>query len=48
MTEDQIAALKRLRRKIEIMRLDLKSAGNMRHHDAEEMLSLVMILEKGQ
>ena len=48
MTEDQRAALKRLRRKIEIMHLDLKGSGDRRYHDTEELLALVKVLEKEQ
>ena len=46
MTEDQKAVLKRLRRKIEIMHMDLKAQHNGRYHDTSEMLALVEILEK--
>jgi hypothetical protein len=46
MTEDQKAALKRLRRKVEIMHLDLKRANNTRYHDTAEMLALIALLEK--
>lgn len=46
MTEDQKAALLRLRRKIEVMHLDLKRANNTRYHDTAEMLALITILEK--
>lgn len=46
MTETQKAALLRLRRKVEIMHLDLKSANNQRYHDAAEMLRLIELVEK--
>ena len=45
MTEEQEIVLKRLRRKIEVMHLDLKSANNTRYHDTAEMLKLVEMLE---
>ena len=46
MTEAQQAALKRLRRKVEVMHLDLKTLNNTRYHDTAEMLKLIEILEK--
>jgi hypothetical protein len=46
MTETKQAALKRLRRKVEIMDLDFRAANNTRHHDTAEMLKLIEILEK--
>ena len=46
MTENQKAAMKRLRRKVEVMHLDLKAAHNTRHHDTAEMLTLIEIVEK--
>lgn len=46
MTEDQRIILKRLRRKIEIMHLDLKAQQNMRYRDTEEMLSLLSMLDR--
>jgi len=45
-TENQQAALKRLRRKVEIMHMELKAQNNMRYHDTAEMLSLIAIMEK--
>ena len=47
MTPDQKVLLKRLRRKIEIMHMDLKALANTRHHDTAEMLKLVEMLERG-
>lgn len=41
------AALIRLRRKIEIMRLDFKAQNNPKYHDCNEMLTLLDILERG-
>lgn len=41
MTEEQRVALKRLRRKVEIMHMDLRASGNNRHHDTFEMLALL-------
>ena len=46
MSEEQRAVLLRLRRKVEIMHLDLKSANNLRYHDTAEMLKLIELLEK--
>lgn len=48
MTEAQQAALKRLRRKVEVMHLDLKTLNNTRYHDTAEMLKLIEILEKDE
>lgn len=39
------AAAKRLRRKLEILRLDFKAANNNRRHDIDECLSLLSIME---
>jgi hypothetical protein len=44
-TEDQKAVLTRLRRKIEIMHLDLQAQQNARYHDTHEMLALITLLE---
>ena len=46
MTETKQAALKRLRRKVEIMDLDFRAMGNTRRHDTAEMLKLIEIMEK--
>lgn len=46
MTPDQRAVLHRLRRKIEVMHLDLKAQNNMRYHDTQEMLALIDILDR--
>ena len=45
MNSDQHAILKRLRRKAEILKMDLKSANDMKHHDVNEMLLLIDMLE---
>ena len=45
MTENQKAALQRLRRKIEILRLDMKAQNNPCYHDLAEMLKLVDMME---
>lgn len=37
---------KRIRRKAEIMRLDQKSAGSVRMHDSNEILTLLDILDR--
>ncbi|MGA1207890.1 MAG: hypothetical protein ACO31Z_09030 [Litorivicinaceae bacterium] len=46
MNTDQQAILKRIRRKAEIMRLDLKAKNDPKYHDAGEILSLLDLLEK--
>ena len=46
MTTDQYAILRRIRRKAEIMRMDLKSKNDQAYHDAAEILSLLDLLEK--
>lgn len=48
MTEDQKIALGRLRRKVEIMHLDMKAQNNMRYHDTAEMLALLDIVERSR
>lgn len=40
------AIMIRLRRKVEIMRLDFKASGNNRHHDCNEILTLLDMLER--
>jgi hypothetical protein len=44
--KDREAIMIRLRRKVEIIRLDMKAAGNPRYHDCNEMLTLVDMLER--
>lgn len=46
MTDTLHAAIKRLRRKAEIMKLDLKSHGLTQYQDANEILSLIDIIER--
>ena len=46
MTETLEAALKRLRRKAEIMKMDLKSKNYAQYHDANEILTLIDIIER--
>jgi hypothetical protein len=41
------AVLKRMRRKIEIIRLDLKSQQDAVYHDMNELLNLLDMLERG-
>ena len=48
MNSDQHAILKRLRRKAEILQMDLKSVDDMKHHDVNEMLLLIDMLENNQ
>ena len=38
--------IKRLRRKIEVMRLDQKASNSLRHHDSSECLTLLDMLER--
>ena len=38
--------IKRLRRKIEVMRLDQKATNSLRHHDSSECLTLLDMLER--
>lgn len=37
---------KRMRRKLEIMRMDQKASGSTRYHDTDEMLTLLDLLER--
>lgn len=46
MNTDQQAIVKRIRRKAEIMVLDLRATNNSKYHDAKEILSLIDLLEK--
>jgi hypothetical protein len=39
-------AIARLRRKLEILKMDLKSSNNQKYHDVNECLSLVDIIER--
>lgn len=41
------AAAHRLRRKVEILRMDFKARGMPAKHDMDEMLTLVEIITKG-
>ena len=38
--------IKRMRRKLEIMRMDQKASGSTRYHDTDEMLTLLDLLER--
>ena len=46
MTDTLEAAIKRLRRKAEIMKLDLKSRDYTQYQDANEILTLIDIIER--
>lgn len=47
MEEDLEAALKRIERKLEIMRLDCKMTGNERlRHDLNELIALVAMIKR--
>lgn len=43
---DKSPAMVRLRRKLEILRMDLKAAHDHRYHDINECLSLMDIIER--
>jgi len=43
---NQEMILKRLRRKAEILRMDMKARGNLQYHDMNEILTLIDLLEK--
>ena len=45
-TEVSQQIIKRLRRKLEIMRMDQKASGSTRYHDTNEMLTLLDMLER--
>jgi hypothetical protein len=45
MTENQEAALRRLRRKLEILKLDASKARGQLFHDLQECIALVDIIE---
>ena len=46
MNSDQQAIIKRIRRKAEILKLDLKASANPKFYDANEILSLIDLLER--
>jgi len=46
MTTDQHAILKRIRRKAEIMRMDLKGKNDQSYHYAGEIIALLDLMEK--
>lgn len=48
MTEDQAAATKRLRRKLEILKLDASKVRGQLFHDLQECIALVDVIEKGE
>ena len=48
MTENQEAAIRRLRRKLEILKLDASKNRGQLFHDLQECLSLIDIVEAGQ
>jgi len=48
MTPDQQAIIQRIKRKAEIMRMDLKAINNTKYHDAGEILSLIDLLERSK
>lgn len=48
MTVDQHAILMRIKRKVQILRMDFLANNNTKHHDAAEILSLIDLMEKNQ
>ena len=44
--EDVLILTQRMRRKLDIMRMDQKASGSTRYHDTNELLTLLDILEK--
>ena len=46
MTEDQAAAIRRLRRKLEILALDASKSRGQLFHDLQECIALMDIIEK--
>ena len=48
MTTDQQAIIQRIKRKAEILRIELKSRGDTQYHDAGEILALIDLLERTQ
>jgi hypothetical protein len=46
MNTDQHAILKRIRRKAEIMKMDLKAKNDLKYHDMNEILSLLDMMER--
>lgn len=48
MTVDQQAILMRIKRKAEILRMDLLAKNDTKHHDAAEILMLIDLMEKTQ
>ena len=48
MTETQAAAARRLRRKLEILKLDASKARAQLFHDLQECLALMDIIAKGE
>jgi hypothetical protein len=48
MTKDTRPILTRLRRKLEVLHLDLQRENDSRFHDLAEMLALLDILERKQ
>ena len=45
-TETVQQIIKRLRRKLEVMRIDQRAVGSTRYHDSNEMLTLLDMLER--
>jgi hypothetical protein len=44
--EETAAIINRIRRKIDIMRMDQKSSNSIRYHDSGEILTLIDMLER--
>lgn len=46
MTENQTAALHRLRRKLEVLKMDTAKEQNAKYYDLQECITLLNIIEK--
>lgn len=46
MNTDQRAIMKRLRRKAEVLKMDLKAKNDLKYHDMNEILSLLDMMER--
>ena len=48
MNSEQYAIIKRLRRKAEILHMEMKRKGDLQYHDMREIILLIDMLEKKQ
>lgn len=44
--EERTAIISRIRRKVEVMKMDQKAANSLRYHDSNEILTLLDMLER--